>query len=162
MRSAGLDPDGAGARCILLAGARTRDIVRLARKCVDRAGANPRVDTPAVDAAYAEIIDEEADSTQRWWSQLSRVQQKVMRAVAASSQGLTTAATRQRFALAGGLFGAMASSRLLTALLFETKASDAPTLVAVLILLVSVAVVSSYLPARRAAKTDPMLAMRAD
>jgi len=62
----------------------------------------------------------------------------------------------------GGLFGAMASSRLLTTLLFETKASDVPTLVAVSILLMSVAIVSSYLPARRAAKTDPMLAMRAD
>ena len=62
----------------------------------------------------------------------------------------------------GGMFGAMASSRLLTALLFETKTNDAPTLVAVSILLMSVAVVSSYLPARRAAKTDPMLAMRAD
>jgi ABC-type antimicrobial peptide transport system permease subunit len=63
---------------------------------------------------------------------------------------------------AAGLFGALASSRLLTALLFETKASDAPTFVAVSILLMLVAVASSYLPARRAAKTDPMLAMRAD
>lgn len=63
---------------------------------------------------------------------------------------------------AGGLFGAVASSGLLAALLFETKTSDAPTLAAVSILLVSVALVSSYLPARRAAKTDPMLAMRAD
>jgi putative ABC transport system permease protein len=66
------------------------------------------------------------------------------------------------FGAAGGLLGAMASSRLLTALLFETKTSDAPTLVAVSILLMAVAVVSSYLPAKRAAKIDPMLAMRAD
>ncbi len=99
MRSSGLAPEEAGARCVTLVGARTRDIIRLARKCVDRAGVDPRVDVTSVDAAYVEIIDEEADSTQRWWAQLSGVQQKVMRAVAASSQGLTTAATRGRFAL---------------------------------------------------------------
>lgn len=63
---------------------------------------------------------------------------------------------------AAGLFGATASSRLLTALLFETKASDAPTRIAVSIVLLSVAAVASYLPARRASKTDPMIAMRAD
>ncbi|MEK7239288.1 MAG: hypothetical protein AAB224_01750 [Gemmatimonadota bacterium] len=99
MRSVGLDPVEAGAHCITLVGARTRDIIRLARKCVDRAGAEARVDASAVAAAYVEIIDEEADSTHRWWSQLTRVQQKVLRAVAASSQGLTTGATRGRFAL---------------------------------------------------------------
>ncbi len=99
MRSVGLTPAEAGARCITLVGARTRDIIRLARKCVDRAGANARVDAAAVAAAYVEIVDEEADSTQRWWSQLTRVQQKVLRAVAASPQGLTTGATRARFAL---------------------------------------------------------------
>lgn len=63
--------------------------------------------------------------------------------------------------IAGGL-GAIASSRLLTALLFETESSDMQTLVVVSILLIAVAVVSSFVPARRAAKTDPMLAMRAD
>lgn len=99
MASVGIEPVDAGARCITLAGARTRDIIRLARKCVDRAGAEPRLDVASVDAAYLEIVDEEADSTQRWWSQLTGVQQKVMRAVAASSQGLTTGATRRRFAL---------------------------------------------------------------
>lgn len=99
MRTVGLDPVDAGGRCITLAGARTRDVIRVARKCVDRAGRDPLVDAAAVDAAYVEIVDEGADSTQRWWSQLTGVQQKVMRAVAASSQGLTTGATRARFAL---------------------------------------------------------------
>jgi putative ABC transport system permease protein len=61
-----------------------------------------------------------------------------------------------------GVFGALASSRLLTALLFDTKASDVPTFVAVAVLLLLVAVASMYVPARRAAKTDPMLAMRAE
>jgi ABC-type lipoprotein release transport system permease subunit len=56
----------------------------------------------------------------------------------------------------------MASSRLITSLLFETRTTDVQTLVAVPVLLVVVAVVSSYLPARRAAKTDPVVAMRAD
>lgn len=61
-----------------------------------------------------------------------------------------------------GVVGAIASSRLLTALLFETKVGDTQTFVAVSVVLLVVAVASSYLPARRAAKTDPMLAMRAD
>ena len=99
MRTVGLDPVEAGGRCITLAGARTRDVIRVARKCVDRAGRDPLVDAAAVDAAYVEIVDEEADSTLRWWAQLTRVQQKVLRAVAASPQGLTTGATRARFAL---------------------------------------------------------------
>jgi putative ABC transport system permease protein len=61
-----------------------------------------------------------------------------------------------------GLFSAVASSRLLTALLFETKASDPQTFVVVCLLLLLVAAASSYLPATRAAKTDPMLAMRGE
>src|ERR1019366_6511346 len=52
----------------LRAGARTRDIVRLARKGVDRAEDTPRIDGTAVDAAFREILEEDADSTQRWWS----------------------------------------------------------------------------------------------
>ncbi len=99
MRAVGLEPVEAGGRCIMLAGARTRDVIRVARKCVDRAGRARLVDAAAVDAAYVEIVEEEDDSTQRWWSQLTGVQQKVIRAVAASSQGLTTGATRARFAL---------------------------------------------------------------
>ncbi len=88
-------------------------------------------------------------------------------ALGASERSVVALVVREGFLFVllgatGGMFGAMASSQLLTALLFETKASDAPTLVAVSILLMAVAVVSSYLPARRAAKIDPMLAMRAD
>jgi putative ABC transport system permease protein len=88
-------------------------------------------------------------------------------ALGASERSVVTLVVRDGllFVLIGagsGLFGAIASSRLLTTLLFETKATDAETLVAVSVLLIVVAAVSSYLPARRAAKTDPMLAMRTD
>ena len=61
-----------------------------------------------------------------------------------------------------GLLGALASTRLLTTMLFETKATDTGTYAGVLILLVVVAFAASYLPARRAAKTDPMLSIRAE
>jgi putative ABC transport system permease protein len=88
-------------------------------------------------------------------------------ALGASERSVVALVVREGlvFVFAGGVagaLGAMASSRLLTALLFETKSSDVQTLAAVALLLALVAVASSYLPARRAAKTDPMLAMRAD
>jgi putative ABC transport system permease protein len=88
-------------------------------------------------------------------------------ALGASERSVVALVVREAlfFVLLGGAAGvlaAVASSRLLTALLFETKASDAETFVGVSAVLLVVAVASSYLPARRAAKTDPMLAMRTD
>jgi len=70
-----------------------------------------------------------------------------------------------RYAIAGailGLFGAFATTRLLESMLFETKATDPATFVAVPIVLAIVALVASYVPARRAARTDPLVAIRAD
>lgn len=70
-----------------------------------------------------------------------------------------------RYAIGGvalGLFGAFAATRLLRAMLFETTPTDPGTFVAVPIVLALVALVASYLPARRAARTDPLVAMRAD
>lgn len=88
-------------------------------------------------------------------------------ALGASERSVVALVVREglAFVLLGavvGLLGAMASSRLITSLLFETRTTDVQTLVGVPVLLVVVAVVSSYLPARRAAKTDPVVAMRAD
>ncbi|MGH9676144.1 MAG: FtsX-like permease family protein, partial [Candidatus Acidiferrum sp.] len=68
-----------------------------------------------------------------------------------------------RLTLAGlgiGLAGAMVVARLLTSLLFGVRAYDPITFVGVAALLMSVAVAASYLPARRAMRVDPMVALR--
>jgi putative ABC transport system permease protein len=68
-----------------------------------------------------------------------------------------------RLALLGvgvGTVAALALTRLMSSLLFETSPADPATLVSVAGLLGAVALVASYIPARRAAKVDPMVALR--
>jgi putative ABC transport system permease protein len=59
-----------------------------------------------------------------------------------------------------GLAGAVAATRLLTSMLFEVKPTDPLTYAAVAVLLVAVALAASYVPARRAAQVDPLIALR--
>jgi predicted permease len=61
-----------------------------------------------------------------------------------------------------GLAGAAAVSRVMTSLLYQVSATDALTYVGVTSFLVAVAVVASWLPARRAAALDPVIALRAE
>jgi len=66
-------------------------------------------------------------------------------------------------ALAGvaiGLAAAFFLARLISSLLFQTSAADPPTFGVVPLLLLGVAMLASYLPARRAARVDPMVALR--
>jgi putative ABC transport system permease protein len=63
--------------------------------------------------------------------------------------------------IAAGLLGAAAVTRTLSALLFQTSAFDPLTYAAVALLLATVAVAACYLPARRAARIDPLVALRA-
>jgi putative ABC transport system permease protein len=66
-------------------------------------------------------------------------------------------------ALAGvtiGLAAAFFLARLISSLLFQTSAADPPTFGLVPLLLLGVALLASYLPARRAARVDPMVALR--
>jgi ABC-type antimicrobial peptide transport system permease subunit len=51
-------------------------------------------------------------------------------------------------------------TRLLTRLLFETSAGDPITYLAITLVLVSAASAACFLPARRAARVDPMIALR--
>ena len=64
--------------------------------------------------------------------------------------------------LAVGLIAAIAATRLLTSMLFEVQASDPLTYVGVAALLAAVSLAASYIPARRAARVDPMTALRQD
>jgi hypothetical protein len=62
--------------------------------------------------------------------------------------------------IAIGLAGAFAVTRLMRTLLFGVTATDATTFAAVSILIIVVAVVACYIPARRAANVDPIEALR--
>jgi putative ABC transport system permease protein len=66
-------------------------------------------------------------------------------------------------AAAGIVIGALAAlwlTRFLRSLLFGIQATDPLTYVAVALILVSLAVLASYVPARRATRVDPLIALR--
>ena len=60
-----------------------------------------------------------------------------------------------------GLIGALARTRLMQSLLYEVRPNDPITFVAVAAALLLIALMASWLPARRATKVSPTIALRA-
>ncbi len=61
-----------------------------------------------------------------------------------------------------GMLGAVAATRLLSTWLYGVEATDPVTFATVSLVLVGIAVLASYVPARRAARVDPLIALRSE
>jgi predicted permease len=88
-------------------------------------------------------------------------------ALGASRRGILTLVVKQGMALAGGgiglgLVAAFPLARLVRRMLFGVQATDPLTFAAIALLLALVALLASYIPARRAAGIDPMISLRCE
>jgi ABC-type antimicrobial peptide transport system permease subunit len=61
-----------------------------------------------------------------------------------------------------GIAGALAAARVIESFLFQTEPTDPATLVAVAVTLAASGCLAAWMPARRAARVDPVTALRAD
>ncbi len=89
----------------------------------------------------------------------------IRKALGARPRDIATLFAKQGFTLALigvtiGLCSALALARLMSRLLYGLSATDPATFIGVAVLLACVALAAAYIPARRAAKVDPMVALR--
>jgi len=85
---------------------------------------------------------------------LGAQQGDILRLVMSQALGLTLAG------IVIGIAGAFALTRVMRNLLFQVSATDPATFVGIAFLFLFVALAASYVPARRAARIDPMAALR--
>ncbi len=88
-------------------------------------------------------------------------------ALGAQRRGVLLLILKQGLALtligtAIGLLGAFALTRLMSSLLFEVSAADPATFGVIVLLLIMVSLIACYLPARRATRIDPLIALRSE
>jgi ABC-type antimicrobial peptide transport system permease subunit len=88
-------------------------------------------------------------------------------ALGASGAGVLRIVLGQALRLIGagiivGLAGAWGLTRLIASELYQTPASDPLTFAAVSVLMIAVAAIAALVPARRAVKVDPAIALRAE
>jgi len=88
-------------------------------------------------------------------------------ALGASRWGILSLVFKQSILLSGlgsivGLGAAVAAARLLRGFLFEVNPLDPVTFCAVPVLMLVLALVAAWIPARRAASIDPMRALRSE
>jgi ABC-type antimicrobial peptide transport system permease subunit len=86
-------------------------------------------------------------------------------ALGAQRQGIFQRVVGEALALAGvgvvvGTVGGLAVSRTMSSVLYGVPSNDPATFASVSALVAVVALLASYIPARRAAKIDPMVALR--
>jgi putative ABC transport system permease protein len=91
----------------------------------------------------------------------------VRMALGATATGVVRLVLRSSIMLVGagtiiGLAGSLVVTRVLGSLLFEVKPTDPTALAAAAGMLALVALLASYIPARRATRVDPVVAMRAE
>jgi ABC-type antimicrobial peptide transport system permease subunit len=89
----------------------------------------------------------------------------IRRALGAGTDRLVGGVVRDALVLAGigtavGIVGALGLTRVIESLLYEISPTDPVTLLAVAALLPAIALLAAYVPARRAAHVDPMVALR--
>ena len=89
----------------------------------------------------------------------------VRAALGATSRQLSSLVVRQSMlpiaaGVIAGIAGSFASGRLLQEFLYQVQPGDSQVMATIVVLLIGVGLLASWLPARRAASIDPMVALR--
>jgi len=99
MEAAGVTPKEVGRELVERVGPRTQDILQVARHVFRARRSRGRADASDVEAGIREVVQEEAPIIHTIWSDLTRNQQNVLRAVAAGVDQLFSTRVRRRFGL---------------------------------------------------------------